>query len=294
MKILFFIVAFTYSLLANDAFITAKDLQKKLTDKDLVLIDTTDLENYHLGHIPNARQVDISAFRELIEGKYELMKPSKEIEKVARSLGINNDSYVVIYGHNKPKELLKASYIAMALIVNGFSNISILDGGFDAWKKIVSTNKALISTENPAPTQGNFTAHYNPDILVDMAYVKEQIGKVDMIEARAKKFYDGTESSPGVKRLGHIPEAQSSNWEEKFSKDEKLLPNKQLKTIFFDKQKLHQNKEVITYCTGGLEASMNWYLLTHHLDFKNVKMYDASMKEWGNNENTPMTKSLNK
>ena len=35
------------------------------------------------------------------------MNSSKEIQKVARSLGINNDSIVVLYGHNKPKELLK-------------------------------------------------------------------------------------------------------------------------------------------------------------------------------------------
>ncbi len=294
MKLIIIMAAFMQILFANTAFISAQDLQKKLTDKNLVLIDTADIQTYKEGHIPNAKQIDIAAFRKLVDNKYELMRSSKEIEKTARSLGVNNDSYVVIYGHNKPKELLKASYIAMALIVNGFSNISILDGGFDAWKKAAREDNSLISTQTPSPMLGNFTANYNPEILVDMQYVKEKIGKVDMIEARAKKFYDGQAQSPGVQRLGHIKNAQSSNWEEKFSAGEKVVEDKKLKEIFFDTHTLHPKKEVITYCTGGLEASMNWYLLTQHLNFENVKMYDASMKEWGNQEDTPMEKSLNK
>jgi len=35
---------------------------------------------------------------------------------------------------------------------------------------------------------------------------------------------------------------------------------------------------------------MNWYVLTKHLNFKNVKIYDASMKQWGNLDDTPMEK----
>jgi len=288
MKLLASLLFFTLTLFANSAFISAQDLQKKLNEKNLVIIDTTDITTYNQGHIPNARQVEISAFRTLVDSKYELMRSSKEIEEVARNLGINNDSHVVLYGHNKPKELLKASYIALALIVNGFTNISILDGGYTQWKHEFSKHKELISQETPAFDKGNFKASYNPNILVDMEYVKSNIGTVDMIEARAKKYYDGSEQSPGVKRLGHIKSAKSSNWEEKFQNNEKLASDKKLKNIFFEENRLNTDKEVITYCTGGLEASMNWYILTQHLNFKDVKMYDASMKEWGNTESTPM------
>jgi thiosulfate/3-mercaptopyruvate sulfurtransferase len=45
---------------------------------------------------------------------------------------------------------------------------------------------------------------------------------------------------------------------------------------------------MMAYCTAGLEASMNWYVLTQVLNFKDVKFYDASMKEWGNRDDTPM------
>jgi len=290
MKLLLTLLFTSAMLFANNAFISAKELGKKLQDKNIVLIDTTDLKTYQNGHIPNARQVDISSFRHWVDNTYLLMNTSKEIEAIAQNLGINSDSYVVLYGHNKPKELLKASYIALSLIVNGFENISILDGGFNAWKQEFSGDKIAISTINPKYTQGNFKTKYNPNILVDMKYVQNQIGKVAMIEARSKEYYDGTAQSKGVKRLGHIKDAQSSNWQKKFEKNEKLADDTKLKNIFYKEHKLNADKEVITYCTGGLEASMNWYILTQYLNFKDVKLYDASMKEWGNIESTPMEK----
>lgn len=290
MKLIITLLLSTLALYANSAFISVQDLHKQLDKKNLVIIDTTDIQTYSLGHIPNARQTKISAFRTLVDNKYELMRPSHEIQIAAQQLGINQDSYVVLYGHNKPKELLKASYIALALITNGFTNISILDGGYEAWLSKFGTNKELISTEVPSIAKGNFVAKHNPNVVVDMKYVQEHIGKVAMIEARERKYFDGKDQSPGVKRLGHIKDAQSSNWQEKFQTNEKVVSDKKLKSIFYDEHKLEADKEVITYCTGGLEASMNWYILTQHLHFKDVKMYDASMKEWGNIDSTPMEK----
>jgi len=274
MKILLTLLALSVMLFANKAFIQPDELYEKLNDSKLVLIDTTNLQNYNKGHIRGARHADISAFRHWVDDTYMLMNSSKEIQKAAQSLGINNDSYVVLYGHNNPKELLTASYIALALIVNGFENISILDGGFNAFKSAFAQKQNLISTIVPDFKTGNFKANYNPDILVDMEYVLSRVGETSMIEARPKKFYDGVESSPGVKRKGHIPGAKSSFWQDKFEQNERLADDSKLKKIFLDDNELDKNREVLTYCTG----------------VKDVKLYDASMKEWGNKENTPMQK----
>lgn len=290
MKILLTLLFFTFSLFANNAFIKAEDLYKKLNDKNLVILDTTNQENYEQGHITNARRADISGFRHWVDNQYMLMNSSEKIQTVAQNLGINNDSYVVIYGHNDPKEILKASYIALALVVNGFNNVSILDGGFSEWKNKLLDKADAISLETPKYSKGDFQAKYNPQTLVDIEYVKNQIGKVSMIEARPKKFYDGSEQSPGVERLGHITNAKSSFWQDKFNQNGTLVDDTKLKKLYLQDNQLNSDKEVITYCTGGLEASMNWYILTQYLNFKDVKLYDASMKEWGNLDNTPMQK----
>jgi len=288
MKLLLSLLFTAFSLFAQDAFISSETLTQELNNKNLVLIDTTDAKTFAKGHIPHAVRVDISAFRHWVNKTYLLMNSSKEIEKVAQSLGINPNSHVVLYGHNKGKELLKCSYIALALIANGFHNVSILNAGYGDWLYEHEGDKGMISTKITTPKKGTFTAHYTPNILIDINYVKAHLGKTPMIEARPKAFYTGERKSHGVRRRGHITGATSSFWREKFNLDDTLKSDKMLKKIFITQQKLNPNKEVITYCTGGLEASMNWYILTQYLHFKDVKMYDASMKQWGNLDDTPM------
>ncbi len=288
MKLLLALLFSAFSLFANTAFISSKDLQEKLNDKNLVLIDTTNLKSFNKGHIPNAVQADISAFRHWVDKTYLLMNSSKEIEKVARRLGINENSQVVIYGHNKDKELLKSSYIALALIVNGFKNVSILNGGYGDWLYENEENANMVSTKTKQVKMGNFTAKYTPNVVVGIDYVRAHVNKVPMIEARPKAYFTGEKKSKGVKRLGHITGATSSYWRNKFNVDDTLKSDKKLNKIFIKEQKLNPNKEILAYCTGGLEASMNWYILTQYMHFKDVKIYDASMKQWGNLDDTPM------
>ncbi len=283
MKILVLLLVSALYLAASGGFVSPIELQSKLKNKNLVIIDVTDKKTYNLGHLPNAVLANVGDFRKQV-GKYQLLKSSAEIETIARSLGINNDSEVIIYGHGKEKELLKSSYIALALIVNGAKNVSLLDGQYDDWCFDYDT-----STETTNMKLGNFTAQFNPDILVDLEYVKAHIGKTPMLEARPSKFYYGTEQSSEVERLGHISKGMSSFWQDKFTPNNKLRSAEELDAIFVKGFELEKNKEVILYCTGGLEASMNWYILYQNMGFKKAKIYDASMREWGNRTDTPMT-----
>ena len=285
MKTIFFILLTSLYLFAAPAFISSTELKNKLDDKNLVILDVTDAKTFKSGHIPHALRVDVGDFRKNVE-KYQLIKSPKEIESVARSLGINNDSYVVIYGHGKPKELLKSSYIALALIANGLKEVSLLDGGYEDW---LFEYKELVEKGNSKAKKGDFIAKFNPNILVDLAYVKKSIGKVPMLESRPSRFYYGEAQSKGVKRLGHIPHAMTSFWGDKFHSDNSILDKKDLEDIYLKKHHLNPNKEVIIYCTGGLEASMNWYIAHQELGFKKAKIYDASLREWGNRDDTPLT-----
>ena len=274
------------TLFSSDAFIKPHELRKLIIMQNTILLDTTDKKTFQEGHIPSAINVNASELRKQI-GAYKVMKSSQKIQTFFRSFGINNNSHVVIYAHTKKKESLKASYIALALVVNGFTNISILDGGYTEW---LDEYEDFISTTDKKIKQGNFKAKFHPNILVDLEYVRKNIGKVSMIESRPKRYYDATAKSKGVRRLGHIPKAESSFWGDKFSSDAMLKNDAQLNAIYLSKNKLKKNEEVIVYCTGGLEASMNWYILHQHFNFENVKVYDASMREWGNRDDTPLEK----
>ena len=286
MRHIFIISVMVFSLQAATGFISAETLNDMLGQKDLIIVDVGSKKDFQDDHIPGAVHTEISQWRKAV-GKHQLMRSTGEIETVIQELGISNSSHVVIYGHNKPKDALKSSYVALAMIVHGLKEVSILDGAYEEW---TDDDDRAVSNKQPIKLLGNFTAKKNLNILVDMVYVKKRINKVPMLEARPAVFYYGTLRSQGVKHIGHIPHAMSSFWKDKFQLDGTLQSEEVLKEIFTDGFKLKPNKEVILYCTGGLEASMNWFILSQHLKFTNAKIYDGSLREWANRDDTPLVR----
>ena len=286
MRFLFLLFSVVLASHAAPAFISADALTELMQEKEIVLVDVGLKEDFALGHIPGAVHTEIGSWRQSVE-KHKLMRSAEQIETVMRELGISSDSQVVIYGHNKKKEALKSSYIALAMITHGLKEVSILDGAYEEW---IDDEERAVSKKMPIRILGNFKAVKEPNIVVDMAYVKKRINKVPMLEARPAVFYYGTLRSQGVKRIGHIPKAMSSYWKDKFQLDGTLQDEEVLKEIFVDGFKLDPKKEVVLYCTGGLEASMNWYILSQHLHYKKAKIYDGSLREWANREDTPLVR----
>ena len=124
MKFLFLSLLFPLYLFALNGFVPVNYLQEHIKDKDLVLLDVTDMPTYMQGHIADATLFDFSLLRKQV-GLHQEMQSSAELEKVFQKAGINSDSKIVIYGHGQTKELLKESYLATALIVNGAKNVAI-------------------------------------------------------------------------------------------------------------------------------------------------------------------------
>jgi len=48
------------------------------------------------------------------------------------------------------------------------------------------------------------------------------------------------------------------------------------------------NKKIITYCDTGVLATHGWFVMSELLGYKNVKVYDGSMREYANFFDTPM------
>ena len=282
MKKLFLVFMFSFYALASEPFIGIDELKEKIDNDNLVILDVGTKEDYLKEHIPNALHTDIKMFRAQ-HGKYQLLRTPLELQKVIRSYGIDENSEIVIYGHNKKKEILKSSYIALALINMGLENVKILNGAFLEWKY----EDYEITSKVKTPSPSSYIVKPRKDIIVDREYVLSKIGKVPMLEARPSDFYYGTILSKGVRRAGHIPHAMSSNWKDKFLVDESLKDKDEIEEIFYNYD-IKPDEEIIMYCTGGLEASMNWFLINRYLGFKKAKIYDASMREWGNRDDTPI------
>jgi len=285
MKMLWILLVASISLFAMEPIVNVNWLREHQNDKNLVIIDVSDAKLFEQGHIPASQNSPISKWREKHKN-YLLVKESDAIQKEFSSLGIKADSKVVVYSHHdNAKDILKASYVMWAMEYYGFANTAMLDGGLIAWKEYKGSISAKVTTLE----KGSFKVAKNDALIADLALVKEQIVKSNMVDARPAIFYFGAEKQPVLAKAGHIPKAKSYFWKYSFEGD--YLKNRDvLKEMIIDGMGFNPPKPMITYCTGGLETSMNFFVLHRILGFSNIRLYDASMKEWANTDNTPMTK----
>ena len=83
--------------------------------------------------IPGAKFFDIDDCVDKTS-PYEHMLPSTEdFSNYVRSLGIHNDSHVVVYDTNEKSGLFSAPRVWWMLRAFGHERVSILDGGFPKW-----------------------------------------------------------------------------------------------------------------------------------------------------------------
>jgi thiosulfate/3-mercaptopyruvate sulfurtransferase len=238
--------------------------------------------DFEKGHIPGAQFVDLQADLSDNGHRFRFMKPSAEAFAAAmRRFGVGEGTRVVTYSTTTPQWATRVWWL---LRVFGFDDAAVLDGGWQKWAREgrpVETGPA-----KPRPP-GTFVVREQRPLMVGKDEVLHAIGDsgVCTLNALAPEVHAGTGGN-NYGRLGrikgsvnvpaaHLLDPATGNF----------LPPAELRRRFeavgaFD-------KEVITYCGGGIAASADALALVM-LGHPNVRLYDASMSEWAVDPSLPM------
>lgn len=255
--------------------INTADLNNKISNnEDFILIDTRGEEPDSL--IPGA--IHFSAVSELIDREHPvefyLIGPEVFQEKM-RSLGLNNDDEVILYdGGNS----LAAARLFYALDYYGFSNTSVLNGGFQAWVK----EGLAISDEPEIPEPGMFAVNVQEAKMCDISYVMEASADPDKIifDARSAGEYDGSDER--AEKSGHIPNAVNLEWSNVLEPEGTpyFLPAEQIREKFYALG-ITPDKEVISHCHTNVRGSHAYFTL-RLMGYDSVRTYEGSWAEYGN------------
>ncbi len=263
------------------------DLQHKMTDTELMIIDMRKPEFYHQGHIEGA----VNIWRDQIEDTnypYGGMMATKDsIEKLFGGLGISNNHNLVIYDDRGSPDAARLWWL---LKFYNHNQVSLLNGGLKAWKesgeKLSKEPVLYPPTAFQLPDTNNTTIWIDKEELV--ADLKKKESEIILIDARTKAEYRGQTLKSGAKKAGRIPGSIHLDWARAvdFEGDKKIRSTDELR-VLFEENNISNTDTVVVYCHSGSRSSLTTFVLLELLGYPNVKNYDGSWTEWSYYDELP-------
>jgi thiosulfate/3-mercaptopyruvate sulfurtransferase len=258
---------------------TPQELQKKLGNADLCIIDTRPAEDYAQGHIPGATHFDLFGLSLVDTTEAPLKAFMHMIHHVLELRGVSDAKEVVFYEDNSGMRAARGLWF---LEFYGHPKVKMLDGGFSAWK---SAGGPITTAASP-PKAASFNISERRDVLASVDDVLRSLNQKNfaILDTRSAGEYFGTRVRAA--RGGVIPGAIHIEWTDNLDADGRFKSNQELKAMY-DKAGITPDKEVISYCQGGYRAAHS-YVALRMLGFPKVRNYIGSWKEWGDRADLPI------
>lgn len=281
-----------------EALVSGSWLEQRLEDPELRIFDCSTylaLEegtgrpyrvvsaggDYNAGHIPGSVHLDLQKSFSVADSPFAFtLPPVDEVAKTFARNGVSDDSRVVLYSR---KSLPWATRFWWMLRWLGFDNAAILDGGYDKW---VADGRE-ISTDPGSYPGGELSVSPRLDIFVGKNEVLGAIGDsgVCTINALGSDVHSGQNARYG--RPGRIPQSVNVPASGLFDPETLLVHSPETVAKTFAAAGADPEKRNITYCGGGIFATLDAFLL-HQLGYPDVAVYDKSMSEWASDESLPI------
>jgi thiosulfate/3-mercaptopyruvate sulfurtransferase len=275
---------------AKPVLVTTDWLAEHSGDANLVVAEVDENPDlYDEGHIPGAVKLH---WRDDLQDPVERDLVDREtFERLLGSLGIANDTSVVLYGD---KNNWFAAFAYWYLKIYGHEDVRILDGGRQKW---IDEGREL-TTDAPAVAPASYSAKerdesirsYRDDVLQGLG----GDGRA-LVDVRSPQEYAGELLAPpgyeqeGAQRGGHIPTAQSIPWAQAVRDDGTFKSADELRELYGGKG-VTPDQEVVAYCRIGERSAHTWFVLRELLGYDRVRNYDGSWTEWGNLVDVPIEK----
>lgn len=257
-------------------------LAQHLQDPNLVVLHVGLKPEYDAGHIPGAQYLnyqDLAVSDRSPGGLTLQMLPAEELRQRLAAAGISNSSRIVITFAHENAYVSPSARVIFTLDYAGLGHqVSLLDGGLDAWKGAGHET----TVDVPPARTGTLAPLAIRPIVVDAEYVLANLKtpNVSIVDGRTASFYSGAQTGgnpSGRHKTGHIAGAKNVPFSDTVDAANVFKSEAALQRLFADAG-VKPGDTVVAYCHIGQQAT-TVLLAARTLGFK-VLLYDGSFEEW--------------
>ena len=267
-----------------ELLVSTESLAAHLSDPDWIVFDVRhDLAYpdkgraaWQAAHVPGAYfmhlDADLSGAKTGANGRHPL-PPTGDFAARMNRCGVAPGRQVVVYDDGGGSFAVRLWWMLRWL---GHDRVSLLDGGFAAWKR---ENRPL-DAQVPAAREGRFVPRPMEGATVDTATVAARLRSPDMVlvDARAAtRFMGENETLDPV--AGHIPGAINRFWQHNLGHDGRFLPPEELRAEFLEELGDVAPSRVVHSCGSGVTACHNLFAM-ELAGLAGSRLYPGSWSEW--------------
>lgn len=282
----------TASGFAAQPLLSPQELQARLTNPQLRVIDVRDAKAYAGDHIPGAVNAPYGQWRGPATNPGELPSLPK-LTQLVQSLGLSPSVHAVVVSSGADATDFGASArVYWTLKVLGLKELSVLNGGVKAWADArLPLNKEVVTVG-----ASNYQPSLDGSLIATTEEVAQRVksGDAVLIDARPASFFNGETRAPAAKLPGTLPGAVNLQYDKWFAAGSAtFVPESQARQIAASSP-IDPAKETVSFCNTGHWAATNWFAMSEVLGQKNVKLYPGSMTEWSRDPSLPMANVPNR
>ena len=244
-------------------------------DPDLRIVDLSPIREYRGGHIPGATHLWWQDTIEVHNPTYGMLVGREGIERLLTEAGITPGTRVVAYDASGNRY---AARLLWALHAIGFKEVSLLNGGRQAW---TAAGLPLVKGEPASPPGGGVTQTIDYGVLIGPEEIAQHLEDPAFVVVDNRAPEEQATTWHGRLREGRIPGAVSIPWTEVVepgSVPYYRSPD-ELRRLF-EEAGVTPDKTVVVYGLYGVSAAQT-YVALKLLGYPSVRVYDGSWAQWG-------------